>query len=371
MNVGELFVTLGIKGADQAGKAVEGVRKNLGEVKSMSLEAKAAIVGVVYGLERLMSSSAKSGTDLANFNALTGLSAKQLQQWQYAARQAGVSSEEFTGSIKGVQQSMTNMLLGKGAPEGFAMVANKVGLDPKRARDTFYVMEQLQKFAKTVPPDVANAMIKSFGVSEGTISAMRRNVFTPDMFKKAPMYSDKEVNQLSKVDVAWSNLGNKIQMAMGHFTSKHGLQIVNDISQITSAVIKLAEAFVTLGENLKVFEILKDVIQFVTSSMQGLSFITGKNDVGAKEVGKATWDLFNKDFSSKSSQKNEEEYRKHLMDTLVPKVNAPSNNKQQNIEINQNLNFQHDGKDHKKTGDSVHKSVKDAFRQMSAQNQGS
>lgn len=370
MNVGELFVSLGVKGADQSAKAVDGVRKGLGEVRSMSLEAKAAIIGVVYGLERLMSNSAKTGTDLSNFNALTGLSTKNLQQWQYAARQAGISSEEFTGSIKGVQQSMTNMMLGKGAPEGMAMLANKVGFDPKRARDTFYVMEQLQKFAKTVPPDVANAMIKSFGVSEGTIAAMRKGVFNPEMFKRAPVYSDKEVNQLSKVDVAWSNLGTKIQMAMGHFTSKHGMQLVKDVTVLVDLMVKLAETLVTIGEKLKVFEVFKDTIKLINESLTGVVSLMG-GDVKAREIGGAIGSLFTKDFTSKNSKDSEAKYQQQLLNRISPKVNAPNSSQNvNNHDVTMNLNFNHDGKDAHKTGASVHKSIKDAYRQIGAQNQG-
>ncbi len=42
----------------------------------------------------------------------------------------------------------------------------------------------------------------------------------------------------------------------------------------------------------------------------------------------------------------------------------------QNINVNQNLNFSHEGKDAARTGDSTKKAVTAAFRQMSAQGQG-
>lgn len=261
MQIAELFVNLGLKGADQTGKALGGVKSSLGDVKSMSLEAKAAILAVVYGLEHLMSNSAQTGTALMNFNALTGMSAKSLQQWQYAARQAGVSGEELTGSMKGVQNVMANMLLGKGAPEGLAMVANKVGFDLNKARDTAYVMQQLQKFAQSVPQDVGNQMLKSFGVSEGTIAAMRRNMFTQENFAKAPTYSDKEVSTLNKVDVAWANLGQTVQMAIGHFTSKHGLSLVNDLAKATAEILKLANAFTVLADKIKLFDTIDQVFK--------------------------------------------------------------------------------------------------------------
>lgn len=192
----------------------------------MSIEAKAGIAAVIYGMERLMQNSAQAGTGLTNFAATTGLSMKSLQQWQYAARQAGVSGEELTGSVKAVQQSMTNMLLGKGAPEGMGILARAVGFDPKKAKDTFYVMDKLQEASKRLSPEMFQAVSKSFGVGEGVSAAMRRNMFRPDVFAKAPIYSDQETGKLDKVNVAWSNLGQKIEMAMGHLTAGHGLQLV-------------------------------------------------------------------------------------------------------------------------------------------------
>lgn len=391
MNIAELFVNLGVKGADQAGKALGGVKSGLGDVKGMSLEAKAAILGVIYGLEQMMSQSAKMGTSLTNFNALTGMSAQQLQQWQYAARQAGVAGDEMAGSMKAVQSTMANMLLGKGAPEGIAMLANKVGFDPARARDTAYVLGQLQKFAQTVPADIGNQMIKSFGVSDGVIAAMRRNAFRPDVFAKAPTYSNNEVGQLDKVNVAWSNLGNKIEMAFGHLTSKHGMDIVKDLSKMTDGVIKLADALAVLAEKSKVFLAIGWAAEKIATTMNllgvGIDDATGshKKEDNAKLFGKdskLTGAMNWRDDVDKTVidffKKNHETIAAGMMagagggiPMIPPSTQTPA--KQQTINNNANINnnFQHDGKDHKKTGHSVQKSVNDAFRQIQAQGQGS
>lgn len=370
MNVGELFVSLGVKGADQSAKAVEGVRKGLGEVRSMSLEAKAAIIGVVYGLESLMSNSAKTGTDLSNFAATTDLSVQSLQQWQYAARQAGVSNEELASSVKSVQQNMTNVAMGKGKIEGLSMVANMVGIDESKKLDPFYIMQQLQKFSQMVPASVASNMVKSFGVSEGTFAAMRKNMFTPEMFRKAPTYSDKQINQLNKVDVAWSNLGTKIKMAMGNFTSKHGMQLVKDVTVLVDLMVKLAETLVTIGEKLKVFEVFKDTIKLINESLTGVVSLMG-GDVKASEIGGAIGSLFTKDFTSKNSKDSEAKYQQQLLNRISPKVNAPNSSQNvNNHEVTINNNYSHDGKDGHKVGKEIHKSIKDAYYQMGAQNQG-
>lgn len=421
MKIGELFVNLGIKGSEKTVGAVTAVKKGLGETASMSLEAKAGILAAMYALERLFAASGAAGTGLMNFNALTGLSVRQLQQWQFAARQAGVSSEEFAGSVKSVQTSMTNMLLGKGAPEGLAMLANKVGFDPKRARDTFYVLEQLQKFARTVPNDIGNSVIKSFGVSDGTIAAMRRNAFTPAVMAKAPTYSDNEIGALDRANIAWSNLGTKIEMAVGRFNAKHGGQLVNDISQVTDKVLSLVEAFTRLSEKLKLFQLLGKAFEGWTHifglAAEGVDAVSGAgSDQGKqKQLAENVLGFFKdmpnvframaEDFSQPQLEpalatapaqsgvaqkvKEKKEARrfgdipqpKTVLKMPSPKSSgipaaakfitpklpalAPKSGSTQNINVNQNLNFQHEGKDAKQTSDSIKKATQDAYRQFS------
>lgn len=367
MKIAELFVDLGVKGESSASKALKNTKGSLDDIFSSGLAAKAAIVGVVYGLQQLMGNSAQAGTNLSNFNALTGISTQKLQQWQYAARQVGVSNEELAGSFKAVQNSVTNMLLGKGAPEGYAMIANKVGLDEKRLRDTEYVMKQLQEFAKTVPPDVGNQMLKSFGLSEGTIAAMRKNAFNQKVFAQAPLYSQGEINQLSKVNSAWSNLGNKIEMAMGHFTAKHGMQMVRDIGKITDSVIKLAEALERVSTKFGLFEKLAQSLEGVANTLNLFNEIfdtiqNGEANKNNKMIKKQQGEWFPGFSNSPLGQ--------FLgMEKVAPETKAPVQNKTNNTTINQNLNFQHSGKDAQKTGESVNKAARDAVRTSQAQAQ--
>ncbi len=379
MKIADFFVNIGIKGDDKTKKGLKDTKEGVSDLKSMSLEAKAAIIGAIYALERMMSSSAKTGTGLMNFASITGQSAIELQKWQYAARQVGVANEEVEGSFKGVQDAMTNMLLGKGAPEGMAMLANKVGFDPSKARDTFYVLEQLQKFAQSVPEDVGNAMIKSFGVSDSMMAAMRRNAFKPEVMAKAPVYSQGEINTLNKIDVAWSNIGNKIQIAMGHLTAKHGLGLVNEISGLITQVMKLVDAFTILAEKLQLIKGIGKVFEGWTAIFKGITEIA-EGKVKLEDVKSGASDFFKGMYITAKEAVVGPDYeiapdaaKNSLQKNIAPNINKPVENKNnnQNININQNLNFQHDGKDAKKTGTSTSKAVKDAFRQMSAQAQGS
>lgn len=291
MNVAELFVSLGIKGADKTVGALTGVKKGLQDVASTSLETKAAIIGAMYALERLFAASGKTGTDLANFNSLLGVSAQTLQQYQYAARQVGVSNQEVEGTFKSLQGAVTKTLLGEGAPKGLARVAQLTGgitaQDLKRFQEQPQLLiQKLQEYAqKETSTGLRNEVLKSFGITDNMISAFNRNAFRPDMLAKAPAYNDSEIKSLDRANIAWSNLGNQIEMAVGHFNALHGGQLVGDISKIVEQIIKLANAFVLLSEKAHIFEIIEktvsastEAIKLFTKILEG--FATGK-ELGA------------------------------------------------------------------------------------------
>lgn len=369
MNIGELFVNLGIKGGEKTVGTLGNVKKGLGEVADMSLEAKAGILAALYGLEQMMAKSGAAGTGLTNFAALTGLSAKTLQQWQFAARQAGVAGEDLMGSVKGVQNSMANMLLGKGQPEGLGLVSNAVGgLDHKRFRDTFYMMEQLQKAAQRLPKDLGNNILKSFGLSEGTIAAMRLNKFNPSLMSSAPIYGDKEIASLNKSNIAWSNLGNKIEMAFGHFNSKHGQQIVGDISKIADAVFHLVEALVVLSEKLKVFQLIAAAANATAKSLEVLDAVVtdseGKDTSKWRQKNLPEW--FNKAIEWRNS------VDKKAFDFVAPTLNpAGVQTNVHKTDIHQNIIHHGDAKDTKAVKDAHRQGVNNAYRQSHAQRRGS
>ncbi len=379
MNIAELFINLGVKGAEKTVSALGNIKKGLGEVSSMSIEAKAGILGAMYGLERMMAISGAAGTGLTNFSALTGLSAQSLQQWQYAARQAGVSSDELTGSLKGVQNSMSNMLMGKGAPEGIALVSKAVGgLDPTKYRDTFYMMTQLQKAMQTMSVEQGNIAGKSFGLSEGVIAGMRRNVFTPEMFAKAPTYSPNEIKSLDKSNIGWANLGNKIEMGFGHINAKHGQQLVADISKLVTETMKFIEALTVLAEKFKIFETIGVVFDGITKAMRlmnGESLEDVQKGQGKKRAfGEGThWMNAIEWVEDKYLEMKEKGHPANstgamlgagMMGVMPP--TAPVHN----TTITQHITHHGDAKDTKAVKDSHRQGINHAYRQNPAQRRG-
>ena len=383
MNIGELFVSLGIKGSEKTIGALTNVKKGLSDTASMSLEAKAGIMAAMYALERLFASSNHTGTGLTNFTAAIGVSAKTLQQYQFAARQMGVANQEVEGSFKSLQSAMVKTLMGEGAPKGMERVARMTGgisaQDIERfARQPELLMQKLQEYAsKETNAGLRNEVLKSFGIGDNMVAAMVRGAFRPDVLKKAPIYSDKEIGALDKANIAWSNLGNKIEMAIGHFNAKHGLQLVTDISHITDKVIKMSEAFMKLSSNLHVFDGIGKIFEGwgkIFDSINKALELLGKGPEGRKELKEDVTGFFKEmpnvmgaifdDIKGAMGIPNAAPAGGIPADMFAPPMNSTPMPSNQNFNFNQNLNFQHEGKDATRVGDSVTKANRDAIKQF-------
>lgn len=386
--IAELFVLLGVKGADDTNKKLKSTDSGLKEIKSSALATKAAIVGVIYGLEQLMSKSIQTGTGLNEFSNYTMESARTLQQWQYAGQQFGVGADEVTGSIKNVQSAMAKMLMGEGAPAGMGMLGRFVGLKGtiEEYKDTFGMMQKLQEFAKKVPSAAGNEVLKSFGMSEKMISAFRQNAFRQDLFNRAPVISEGQANTLMKVGAMWENVFQKIQIKVANFTAKNGGDIIKDIDIIVDSLIRLAQALATLGKNMKAMETLEMIITLLSAFLTASSkFIDTMGDVlygDLEQKKKAVMDLIspssqysadaknklNKDAADQSKFINE--HPNWLMKLLGPDRTQPKPEQPQNgasIQFEQNLIFKHDGKDAAQVGRDARSGTDQAFRQLTAQ----
>lgn len=347
MQVGELFVSLGVKGSEKTVEAFTNVKQTMSGLATTSLETKAAIIGVLYAFERLLGSTGKAGENLVNFTSLTGMSAERIQQWNYAARQAGASAQEMQGSFMAVQKAMAETILaGKPPPEGFQFIASRVGIDPRMVRDTEYMMKKFQQFAQSVSPDIANTMLQKMGIGQNVIAAMIQGKFNEKTFRQAPIISGNDARALNDMDKAMGNMLNKLQIMVEKFAVLHGneiMKLVEDLGKLLEILLKIVGVLTKIGETLGIFKGIDWLVKGI-------------------------------DWAVKSQEKANEEWNKKggfFPKNVTPNVKPTPSNQGANVNIqNQNFNFQHDGKDHQKTGDSVGKAIRNTFRQMPAQTQG-
>jgi hypothetical protein len=267
LKVGEMFVNLGVKGAEKTVGAVTQTQKAMGELGSASLETKAAIVGAIYSLERLFAASGKMGTSLTNFAALTGISTRTLQEWQYAMIQGGGTAEEMTQNFKNIQASMARLNLMEGPPKYLALMAQLIH-DPSlwaHKDDTVYMANAYVKGLQAAKNDprakgIMNEVARSLGLTDNFITTARRGLFSPDVFKKAPTYSDNEIKALDKANIAWANLELKIERAIGHFNALHGGDLVRDVSVIADKMLLIVNSLERIAEKIQLFKSINGLV---------------------------------------------------------------------------------------------------------------
>lgn len=440
--ISELFVSLGVKGSEKTISAMTNVRAGLGGIASASLETKAAIVGAIYALERLMSTSAQRGTDVEKLSILLGKSTEEIQKWQFAARQGSESNEDFASSLKSIYQKMQDLKWGRGQPSGINLLAGEVGFDEKKAYDDpLYVLRKAQEFVKNSKLAVSdqNDILRSFGLSDDAIIAARKQVFNQENFNRAPIFSSGEVKRLNDVSVMWDNFENKVQMLFGHFTAAHGKEFIKGLSDVATQAFRIAEAFERIGSNLGAFKLIGDafkgwdtILSSIANILEGkdkkgdfekarrLKLDEINNDPILREQYKRINEInqkyedeakYIKEFSNvdKNSvnilgnffnnikenahsllystaksfsdlvQGNDNNYgftdyshgvMKFFENNVSPLLRTnPNNTGANNTNINQNLYFQHEGKDAVQIGNSVQQAFSDAYKQAFGQSQ--
>lgn len=411
MKIAEFFVQMGIKGAEKTTQALGGIQKGMFDLSSQSLLTKAGILGMLYGLERLTNIAGEQGMALLQFANYTGLSTDRLQKWQYVARQSGVSAEEMTGSIKGIQDAMSKMRTGQGAPMGWSDVARTVGLDFSKVDDTFYVIDKLKEYAKTtnLPRGLANQYLASFGLSESTIQMLRTTRYEIDKVKPGNIFSSREISQLASIKVQWENFWDGIKKAGVRIAGSYSPEVIKNLQGAFDWVLTTIQNIRTLIKEIPeigaafkaVGLIVAAYFAPMTTIFAGITMLLNEWQKKRKGEDNIFDDLFGKKDETGQDKINrmdnminkvksflglEEEYtpemRKGPLSSKVkslaekpsplsglvgvaPKM-QPISGAQNNINVQQTLQFQHDGKNAQKTGESTSKAIKDAFYQMPA-----
>jgi hypothetical protein len=293
MKVGELFLDIGIKGSDKTVNSLGSVESGLKDVKTMSLEAKAAILAAVYALDQMMNQSRTTGQGLFNFGMETGGNIRQLQQWEYAMVKAGGTADEMESSIRGIQKAMASMDWGHGMPAGLGNLSAAIGgFDITKHNDPFYMADVIGRgmraFATMGPKgkNMANELAATMGVSQGFMRGSYMGIFNPKTFAEAPIRSRTTVDALMGANSAINVAKYKMGMLFDNFTIKHGKELADNLLKISTSLVKLLDALDDLARATGAFQLLIGFINMITDSLKGLGLIINEND-GVKKSKKS------------------------------------------------------------------------------------
>lgn len=308
MTIAEFFVSLGVKGSEKAVGAVKSVSDGMSHLWNSSTEAKVAIIGVFYGLEQLFAASNRTGAQLKEFSTLTGMSARSLQEYQYAAQQAVGHNVELAGTFTKMQDSIKGMLGGEGGGTfstlGMMINAlNKSGIkvDLNEAKQWLtnvpLLVQRMQQLAslKNVGTVWKRHIIEGMGAGPDFTEALLLGGLTPNKLQAAKphTYSDAEVNQLTKASTAWANMGTAMDLSVGKFNAKYGPEMAMNIEKIVDALLGprgLIPALTQLSEKLKVFEVFNRALGGITKGVDLLTVMANGGTID--KVGRAWLDQY-------------------------------------------------------------------------------
>lgn len=242
MKIADLFINIFLKDTGVE-KGLKKTETSMQGIVSSSLLAKAAVLGVIAALERMTGAASQRGMDLYKFQKATGLSAQELQKWQYAAGRFDVSGQEMAETISNLQGSMTDMLMGKGAPEAMGLFSQfGIELDPTKFRDTFYLMGKIQEFAKKAPPDVARNLLKSLNINDNVLQMLKSMDLEKDKISKKFIITDDEITKLTEINKAWKDMWFAVQSLGTKFVAKNGLFAVDTLRNVFTLFTNIASA---------------------------------------------------------------------------------------------------------------------------------
>lgn len=378
MNIAQLFVSLGVKGADKSVNSIMGLDKSLQKTQASSFITKAAILGVFYAFQRLSKSSAQTGASLNNFNAEVGESAETLQRYQYAARQVGVSNDQVASSFKNLQDAATKNVLGESRIAGLDLLALKTKTTGKELAKLLEqatdgnitpLFQKLQEYAGLETNEgLRNSVLSSFGVSGDMIAALKQQAFTKDKLAKAQIYSDKDIANLTKVNAAWDNLGTTIEKAFGKFNVAHGESIVTNLGKIVKEVAALVEELAKLEKQVQVFDKLAMALGFAADFTKATR-LTGEyfsTDDAAKKASLSDQikSLFLSPEAMAEGRRMQSEIDAKKTSTGGATGSYATDNK--NVTVNQTLNF-NGPTDPAKAASENKRQLQNTLRQMSGQ----
>lgn len=97
---------------DNATKGIKDLSNNLSTAAKKTAILSAAAVGAIAGIYKLGTSTASAGAELQDYSDRLGISAEELQRWNYIAMQSGLETEQLTKSMSKARDAIGTALTG-------------------------------------------------------------------------------------------------------------------------------------------------------------------------------------------------------------------------------------------------------------------
>jgi hypothetical protein len=272
-------VKIGLDGAGDVSKGLNKVSGSLKELFSMSIQTKLTLAGIAAGLTGAAFSAGKTGASLMAFSKGFDLSIASLQRWQQAGQNFGVSGDEITSSIEGIQNAIADAMTHGGMNEAFS----KLAIDPRKFKDAFGVIEELRKRIQGGQIDVMRTYSSGL-ISQNMFQMLRQTTDPLKMRPTAHILTMKEAEDLRNISVKFEKFGQDLKRTMESF-------IVKNEPLITKLLTKIEELLTSL---LGLIGKAEDKTGFIPRVARGenIGAAAGKSVIeGSARLGQGMFDL--------------------------------------------------------------------------------
>ena len=244
MNIGELFVKIGIKGGKES-------IATMSQLKNTTVAAKAAVLGLVVAFAKMSQEARKFAMNMEVFEANTGLSGQTLQKMSWQAAQAGVSLENMAGTLQTIQSMSKQIALGEGNIKPFQMLGIDSQQDPvKILNDIGNAIRRNQK-----DPAMIRQIVDDFGISNELYYALLQK--QTEELDKQFLLKDEDKEALVKLNQEWykiwwyvKQIGIKSQGFLAHVA----LPLVKAVGSVVKFVGELIIGYAEIARESKEFQ---------------------------------------------------------------------------------------------------------------------
>jgi hypothetical protein len=234
VNIGELFVTLGVKGRGLG--TLKDVAKMVANLPVDAAAAIAGMAGISLELGKMAEEAMATSVAFQMFSNQTGLSWQQLQRWQIVAEQANVSTQTMASSISQLERNIAEIRLGRGNIAPFQMLG--IGVGP--GQTAFGVLEQLRDKIKGINPATATNLISQMGLSPELMNVLR---LTDRQFAEFASHvhgiNERQQRDFLNAKLSITQLGQAFRYTM--------FGIISDLEEAWEKASKFKEAIKILG----------------------------------------------------------------------------------------------------------------------------
>ena len=247
---------------DNATKGIKDLSDNLGSAAKKTAILSATAAGAIAGIYKLGTSTASAGAELQDYSDRLGVSAEELQRWQYIAMQSGLETEQLTKSMSKARDAIGTALSGgsnaattalqallgdlsklpKDTSEGFQVIINALANVKDKTLQAYYANEIFGE-------KLATDLIPLINQGAGTIAKFNKE------FEQIGYLSNEQVQSLADFDDQMNIVNSKLALAKNELgiallpLVEKFTEILTDV--VVPAVKNLADWFNNLSEPMQ------------------------------------------------------------------------------------------------------------------------